>query len=249
MSSIYKIEADTHCHSIASSHAYGTISENLSEAGKKGLLALAITDHGPALPDSPHPWHFYNMRVLPRFVNGVALIRGIEANIIDIYGNIDTNDENITKLEWIIASFHNSTFPVATKSIHTQALIAAANNEHVDLMGHMDSPDYPFDIREVVKACKENGKFVEMNNSSFVVRRGGQDMCLEIATECMDLGVPVVINSDAHCPWDIGEVSTMCNMLETISFPVELVLNAKVQNIFDHITKKHKVDFTYTNKS
>lgn len=244
MSSIYNIEADLHCHSIASSHAYGTISENLVEASKKGLLALAITDHGPALPDSPHPWHFYNMRVLPRFVNGVALIRGIEANIIDINGNIDTNDEIITKLEWIIASFHNSTFPVATKSIHTQTLIAAANNPHVDLMGHLDSPDYPFDIREVIKACKENGKFVEMNNSSFFVRRGGQDMCLEIASECMNFGVPVVINSDAHCPWDIGEVSTMCKMLETISFPVELVLNAKVQNIFDHIAKKHNVDFT-----
>jgi len=234
----YTIEADTHCHTIASTHAYGTIIENITVAKEKGLKALAITDHGPALPDSPHPWHFYNMRVLPRTVNGIVLLRGIEANIIDTEGNLDLEDSCLTTLDWVIASFHKQSFKVSNSITHTEALISTAYNHHVDLFGHLDAPEYPFDIKEVMKACKDNGKYIEMNDSSPRIRTGGEEMCRQIALECMDKGIKVVINSDAHCPWDVGRISTVVNLLESISFPQELVLNCKVRDLFDHIENK-----------
>jgi len=40
-----KFIADTHCHTVASSHAYSTILENVAEAKKKDLKYIAITDH------------------------------------------------------------------------------------------------------------------------------------------------------------------------------------------------------------
>lgn len=242
METRYTIEADTHCHTVASVHAYGTITENMAVASELGLKALAITDHGPNLPDSPHSWHFYNMRVLPRRINGVILLRGIEANIIDTKGNLDLEEEYIVNLEWVIASFHKQSFTVSTSLIHTETLIQTAYNPHVDLFGHLDAPEYPFDIKEVMKACKENGKFVEMNDSSSRIRKGGEEICRKIALECMDQGIPVVINSDAHCPWDIGKISTISSLLESISFPQELVLNRRVENIIDHIEKKRKIE-------
>ena len=49
-----KIIADTHTHTIASTHAYSTLLENVGYAKKAGLRAIAITDHGPAMPDAPH---------------------------------------------------------------------------------------------------------------------------------------------------------------------------------------------------
>jgi len=117
-------------------------------------------------------------------------------------------------------------------------LISTAYNHHVDLFGHLDAPEYPFDIKEVMKACKDNGKYVEMNDSSPRIRAGGEEICRQIALECMDKGIKVVINSDAHCPWDVGRISTVVNLLESISFPQELVLNRNVRDIFDHIENK-----------
>jgi len=45
---------DTHTHTVASGHAYGTIMENAKEASKKGLKLICMTDHGPKMPGGPH---------------------------------------------------------------------------------------------------------------------------------------------------------------------------------------------------
>ncbi|MHB8961614.1 MAG: phosphatase [Saccharofermentanales bacterium] len=242
MTGKYRIEADTHCHTVASTHAYGTIAENAAAAKQIGLTALAITDHGPRLPDSPHPWHFYNMRVLPAMINGVLILRGVEANILDTDGRLDMEAEDLQNLDWVIASFHKQTFRVSSPAIHTEAMVNATLNRYVDVIGHPDSPDYPIDIAAVVKACRDNGKFIEMNNSSFTVRKGGQEMCRQIALECMKHQVQVVISSDAHCPWDIGETATICRLLDSIGFPEELVFNRKTNHVAGHINTKHSRD-------
>lgn len=62
-----RVVADLHCHTIASTHAYSTVTELAKAASERGLLAIACTDHGPAAPDSPHIWHFGNLDVLPAF--------------------------------------------------------------------------------------------------------------------------------------------------------------------------------------
>ncbi|MDI5829721.1 intracellular growth attenuator family protein, partial [Salmonella enterica subsp. enterica serovar Kentucky] len=42
-----------------------------AEAKRKGIKLFAITDHGPDMEDAPHHWHFINMRIWPRLVDGV----------------------------------------------------------------------------------------------------------------------------------------------------------------------------------
>lgn len=243
MNTKYTIEVDTHTHTIASTHAYGTLAENLNEAKLKGLKGLAITDHGPLLPDSPHPWHFYNMRILPRRVDGIIILRGIEANIMDTKGTLDLDTEYLVTLDWIIASFHKQTFTVSDSNTHTDALVSICHNQNVDLLGHLDAPEYPFDIKEVVEACKLNGKFIELNASSMRVRAGGEETCRKIAIECMNQGVGVLLNSDAHCSWDVGEITCISNMLDTISFPLELVMNHKSDFLINIIEKKRDRKF------
>ena len=51
------IIADTHTHTSASTHAYSSLSEVVHAAALKGLYAVAITDHGEAMPGSPQPWY------------------------------------------------------------------------------------------------------------------------------------------------------------------------------------------------
>ena len=79
-----KIKTEVHTHTLASSHAYNTMQEMLTDAAQKGIELLAITNHGPALNgDGVHFWHFANMGLLPRKINGIYLIRGAETNLID----------------------------------------------------------------------------------------------------------------------------------------------------------------------
>ena len=68
-----KILVDTHTHTSCSTHAFGTIAENLAMAKKHGLEMLCMTDHAPALPDAPHMWHFQTMQELPGAVDGLKL--------------------------------------------------------------------------------------------------------------------------------------------------------------------------------
>ena len=70
-----KIEADLHTHSVASGHAYSTISELALAAAERGLKMIAITDHGPAIPGGPHLYHFSNLKVLPEYLHGVRLLK------------------------------------------------------------------------------------------------------------------------------------------------------------------------------
>lgn len=63
---------DLHMHTVASTHAYSTLSDYIAQAKQKGIKLFAITDHGPDMEDAPHHWHFINMRIWPRVVDGVA---------------------------------------------------------------------------------------------------------------------------------------------------------------------------------
>ena len=81
--------ADMHTHTVASTHAYSTITENAAWASKHGIKYLGMTDHGINMQDAPNTWHFENLKILPEYLEGVRIFRGIEANILDTYGNVD----------------------------------------------------------------------------------------------------------------------------------------------------------------
>ena len=44
---MFNIIADMHCHTLASSHAFSTILENIAGAKANGMKLIAITDHAP----------------------------------------------------------------------------------------------------------------------------------------------------------------------------------------------------------
>jgi putative hydrolase len=49
-----QLSADLHCHTIASGHAFSTLSEMASGAARRGLDLIAITDHGPSMDGACH---------------------------------------------------------------------------------------------------------------------------------------------------------------------------------------------------
>lgn len=234
-----KIIADTHTHTLASGHAYSTIGEIINEAANKGLELVAITDHGPSMPDSPHIWHFDNMTVLPRVVNGVRVLRGAEANIISTSGELDLPKHTLKLLDWVIASFHTASMTDSLETgDYTEAWLGVLENPYVDVLGHSGNPQFPFELDTVLKAAAKKNKIVEINNSSFKIRKGSSDNCQLIALKCKQYGVKVIVNSDAHFYTQVGRFDTVVKLFEEIKMPRELVVNSSMERLTDYLNSR-----------
>lgn len=237
-----KLVLDTHTHTIASGHAFSTIIENAREAFRKGLQLICITDHGPEMPGGPHIYYFGNLKVIPEKIEGVEILKGVEANIMDEEGRIDLPERILKKLDIVIASLHDECFePSEDVERNTKALINAIKNPYVDIIGHPGNPIYPIDIERVLEAAKEYGKFIEINNSSFVTsRRGSEKICPIIAGKAKEMGVRVAVGSDAHICFDVGRFDEAIRLLEDINMPEELVLNTSVDKVKQYLQEKRK---------
>ncbi len=199
-----KLVADLHVHTISSGHAYSTVAEIIEVAAQKGLEAVALTDHGPAMPGAPHRYHFGHLCVLPEKEKNVEILRGVEANIIDKDGSIDLPEYYLNLLDIVWAGLHIPCFQPATRSLNTKALLNALDNPYVDGIVHPGNPEFPIDESTLVQAAAEKGKLLEINNSSFVVRRGSRTGCQEIARLISHYHGLVALNSDAHVARDVG---------------------------------------------
>ncbi len=197
-----KFIADIHVHTVASGHAYNTIYEYAQKASELGLKYLGMTDHGPKMPGASHLYHFQNLHSLPKFINGVRIVKGVEANILDENGTLDIPDDTLPDMEVVIASFHRYLgYEGDDIRKNTDSMIKVTQNPYVKILGHPGNPQFPLDIDAVVEACKKNKVLIEINNSSFtgVVRLGSYPRCVEFAKKAKEIGCKVIFGSDAHC--------------------------------------------------
>lgn len=232
---------DIHCHTVSSGHAYSTLSECIGEAARKHLELLAITDHGSAMAGAPSPFHFGNMVVLPRHINGVEVLRGIELNILDYTGAIDLDERRLSMLDIVLASLHTPVIKPSTEAEHTEALIAVMNNPYVDILGHLGHLAYPFDIERVVDEARRTGTIIELNNSSFnptSVRAGGDDVVKALARRCVEKSVPLVLGSDAHFHADVGNFRYLEPLIAELGIPEKLILNTSVKKLKSALERK-----------
>lgn len=231
--------ADTHTHTIASTHAYSTLQEMAAAAKRKGLYALGVTDHGPNMPGAPGAWYFTNLRIIPRYLDGVLLLRGIEANIADETGRLDEGEGTLKRLDWVVASMHEVTyFGLRTREACTAAWLAVAKNPLVRVIGHSGTEAFPYDYETVIQEFGREGKLVEVNNQSFVSRPKSISNCKQIALICKKYGVPIVVNSDAHFSASVGAHDNAEALLKEIDFPEELIINASRER-FDAYLKQY----------
>lgn len=235
---------DTHTHTIASGHAYNTLLENLKHASENGIKVLAATDHGPKMPGASHIFYFANMRVLPREIYGVTLLKGCEANIMNFQGELDIPVKIQKNLDIIIASLHDVCIEPGSREENTAALIGAMKNPNVDIIGHCGNPVFPIYEEEVVKAAKENNVLIEINNSSLPEkgsRRGSLEICTKIARFCREYGVSITIGSDAHSCFQIGRFEDAHKMLMEVGMPEQLIMNTERSKIIKHLKNKGKL--------
>lgn len=221
-----KIIGDTHTHTSACQHAYSTITENAARARLLGHRFLALTDHAPTMLGCPHEWYFINLpRFIPRTLDGVVMLRGCEANILED-GTLDLNDNTLKPLDWVIASMHGGIMPTGlSQQTYTDLWLKIAENPYVDCIGHMGQEKYKPDYEKVLTAFAKNNKVVEINNSSPVSRPGCEDNCREIVGLCKKLGVKLVLSSDSHFYETIGNVDWAASLVTDEDYPQRDILN------------------------
>ena len=236
---------DTHNHTTASGHAYSTVWEIAKVAAQRGLKMFALTDHAPSMPGSPHEWFFVNMKVIPRFIEGVAVIRGVEANILNEEGEIDLHERLHASMEWVIGSLHEPVFRPSDKKSHTRGLVNAIKSGKIDAVGHPGNPSFDFDFEEVIQAAAANNVLIELNASSFKQSRIGSAPRCEAIAECArDYGAFITTGSDSHIAFDVGALEPCSDILDRIGFPQERVVTSCPELFLEFLSMKGRTPLT-----
>lgn len=227
-----KYVLDVHVHTVSSGHAYSTLMDYVREAKLKQLELIGISDHGPEMPGAGHIFHIGNQRVIPQVVEGIRVLKGVEANIMDANGCIDIHDRYLQELDYVIASIHDAIITPGTALENTKMMIETMKNQPlVDIIGHAGNPKVPIDLKEFVMAAGEYNKIIEINNSSFTSnsRSGSTKRCAEIARYAKEFGVKVIAGSDSHFHTALGVLDTAQEMIENAGILDDYVMNTSAE--------------------
>jgi len=224
-------EADLHVHTVASGHAFSTINEIALAAAERGLRAIGMTDHGPALPGGPHPYHFASLRFIPQELHGVRIFKGIEANILAA-GKLDLEARHLDRLELVTAGFHEGCgFRSGNIRHNTRVLCAAMDMPQVKIISHPGNPRFPVDHEAIVKHAANTATAIEVNNSSFGISRGGDSSNIEnIVHLCAKHSAPLAINSDAHIAQQVGIIDHARQLVEAAGILPEQIVNRTLES-------------------
>ncbi|GIW08511.1 MAG: hypothetical protein KatS3mg060_3316 [Dehalococcoidia bacterium] len=128
--------------------------------------------------------------------DGPLLLAGSEVDI-RADGTLDYPDEVLRLLDVVIASVHSAMDQPREKM--TARLVAAARHPAVTAIGHLTGrligrrDPVEVDVEAVLRACAEAGTWAEIN-----AHPARLDLREEHARLAHELGVPLVINTDAH---------------------------------------------------
>ena len=236
-----KFILDVHCHTVNSGHAYSTVSENAAHAAAIGLTHIGMADHGPAMPGGAHLYHFLNLDVIPDFIHGVRVLKGVEANIISYDGELDLPRAALARLDFVIASLHRGVLPTASRNSNTKAIIGAMENPAVHIIGHSNNIAYPIDVQAVVEAAARTRTIIEINNHSLIpgsFRFDGDEEIVQTINLCKEYGVKMLVSSDAHFSTSVGDFEMAKQLVETAAVPEELIVNTSIERFFEAIKAK-----------
>lgn len=225
---------DLHIHTSANPHAYSTLEENIRSAQAKGMKVIAITNHGPALQDSPHWWSLVNMRVIPEYVGDLRVLKGVETNIIDENGNFDINQRIYDVMDVILCGLHTvEAYGDPTYILrNTKAVINMIRSQKIDIMVHLGNPQFPLEYELIIEEAVKAGVAIEINNSSLKgSRKGSQENCKKILELCKKHNALVSLGTDSHISYDIGEFQEADRLISEVGYPVEKIINYSVENL------------------
>ncbi|HZS23969.1 MAG TPA: DNA polymerase/3'-5' exonuclease PolX [Gaiellaceae bacterium] len=187
------LRGDLHTHSHWSADGKNTLAEMVAAAVERGYEYYAVTDHSHYLREGRLAAQLEEIEALRERYPKLRLLAGVEANI-RANGEVDVAEEELARLDWVVASVHN-----APENRPTERVLEAMQNPYVDCIGHLTGRRIrtrgPRDVNveRVIEAALETGCFLEIN---------GQPDRLDLrdvhARAAKEAGLKLCINSDAH---------------------------------------------------
>lgn len=234
-----EIQVDLHTHTVASGHAYSTLSENALAASRRGIKLLGMTDHAPSMPGAPHLYHFGNLAIIPEELYGVRILPGVEANIISHDGELDMPIQYLSRMKLVLVGLHVICYPGGTSEQNTQAYIKAMENPFTDMMVHPGRPDFELDLERIAHMSAKLNVPVEINNSSLAKeKRGAWGNCRRFARYMVQYKGPVILGSDAHF-WDrVGDFSYALELVHEVGISENQVLNTSSDRVLEYLAAR-----------
>lgn len=225
------IIGDFHIHTLASGDAFGTINEMVEVAKARGLQCLAITEHGPKMPPSPHYYYYESLMDNVRGDADILIYSGVEANIIDEQGTLDLREETLKRLEFVLASFHvfSWEFGETDKERNTQALKACLSRyDNIKAVAHLNYPRYEVDMAEIIPLLVKKKIALELNNKALQKDRSRWQWFKDVVLSCRDQGVKFLVSSDAHYPNQVGNFKAAQEFIDFCGLTAEDIVNANL---------------------
>jgi DNA polymerase (family 10) len=187
------IRGDLHTHTHWSADGKNTLEQMVAAAVERGYEYYAITDHSHYLREGRLAAQLEEIERMREQFPKLRILAGVEANI-RTNGEVDVPEEELARLDWVVASVHN-----APENRPTERVLEAIDNPYVDCIGHLTGRRIrtrgPRDVNveRVVEKALEVGCFLEIN---------GQPDRLDLrdvhARAAKEAGLKLVVNSDAH---------------------------------------------------
>lgn len=225
--------ADVHMHSVMSGHAFGTVRELAAVAAQRGMKLIGVTEHGPGIPGTCNPIYFRNFVDAPRNLYGVEMLYGSEVNVL-AGGQVDLDQRHLDCLDYAVAGIHGLCYDNEGIVGNTDNVIGCMRNPKVRFISHPDDGNYPLDYPALVQAAKDLGVALEFNNSSLrkpKLRPNCVENYRRMLPLCMEHGVPVIVNTDAHDPDAVGDFTLARGLLEELDFDDSLILNTDLDRL------------------
>lgn len=195
------ITSDLHTHSDWSD-GRATLLEMQQAARARGLTALAVTDHSPALAMTGgltrekllRQWQALDD--LEGRVPGLTVLRGMEVDILPD-GSLDMDDDLLARMDVVVVSVH-ARFEMSEEA-QTRRVVTALTHPRVNVLGHATGrilgrrEGYAIDLDAVIEAALRHRVAIEINANP--ARLDVDDVWARRAARA---GVRIAVNTDAH---------------------------------------------------
>jgi len=219
--SLSNIKGALHNHTTLSD-GEASLEQMADAARRMGWNWLGIADHSPTLQiangasaDDLIAQHNTMQKYNAEWKNeGVdfRLFSGVESDILED-GKLDHPDEILSQIDYVVASVHAMTrWRGRDESQNTEDLLKCLEHPATTVLGHptgrilQGREGYEVDLHTVLEHMSEANKegelkAVELNASPYRL-----DLDWRLCKRAKELGVPVVINPDAHSIQGLGDI-------------------------------------------
>lgn len=225
------LKIDLHVHTIASGDSQNTVLEYINRAKELGMDVIGFSDHGPNLPRSNVNSSYLGTSTrIPKFIDGVRVLKGVEANIVDSDEFIDIEPRVINKLDYVMANLHlNAGYDNQGKEKNTHVIINALKSGKIKILTHpFFTGKFDIDMGKVCEVACQNNVLLEVD-CDYLKERNLKDDTISNLKIMISIAKrynkKIIVNSDAHNIWDLADDSSLDKYKQEIGLTDDMIIN------------------------